>query len=199
MTTQESFKQAIAEDPADITRQLVYSDWLEENGQGEEAEKLRLKILNDAGFQLMQTLNKTLSATGVQEVREGSSERNYDSSRRHSFKMGDTEYALASGYSVGDRRIGWDWATLSATKGQDVETVGMSIGGVYITRNDAVVLSTTDEGFPGQAATPILVERLNELQNILTQWMEQRSQTVGARVTAAAGGVLSLLKRALGL
>lgn len=43
-TTQTDLFQAILDDPADDTRRLVYADWLEEHGDGERAEFIRLQI-----------------------------------------------------------------------------------------------------------------------------------------------------------
>src|SRR5438094_91305 len=43
MSSHEAFLQAILDDPADDTRRLVYSDWLEENGDPERAELIRIQ------------------------------------------------------------------------------------------------------------------------------------------------------------
>src|SRR5262249_3928589 len=44
MTRDEAFLQAILEDPEDDTPRLVYADWLEENGQPERGEFIRIQI-----------------------------------------------------------------------------------------------------------------------------------------------------------
>jgi uncharacterized protein (TIGR02996 family) len=44
MTQEESLLQAIIESPDDDAVRLVYADWLEENGQPERAELIRLEI-----------------------------------------------------------------------------------------------------------------------------------------------------------
>jgi uncharacterized protein (TIGR02996 family) len=43
-STEAAFLQAILEQPDDDTPRLVYADWLEEHGQGERAEFIRLQI-----------------------------------------------------------------------------------------------------------------------------------------------------------
>lgn len=44
MTQEEAFLQAILEFPDDDTPRLIYSDWLEEHGQEERAELIRVQI-----------------------------------------------------------------------------------------------------------------------------------------------------------
>jgi uncharacterized protein (TIGR02996 family) len=43
MTHDDAFLQAIVESPEDDTPRLVYADWLDENGQGERAEFIRVQ------------------------------------------------------------------------------------------------------------------------------------------------------------
>jgi uncharacterized protein (TIGR02996 family) len=43
MTSHEAFLQAITEDPDDDTPRLVYADWMEEHGQPERAELIRVQ------------------------------------------------------------------------------------------------------------------------------------------------------------
>ncbi len=43
MSEQQSLLKAIVENPTDVSRRLVYADWLEENGQTERAELIRLQ------------------------------------------------------------------------------------------------------------------------------------------------------------
>jgi uncharacterized protein (TIGR02996 family) len=45
MTEQEAFLQAIVEEPDDDTPRLVYADWLDENGQHDRAEFIRVQCL----------------------------------------------------------------------------------------------------------------------------------------------------------
>lgn len=42
MTDEDAFLAALAENPADDVRRLVYADWLEERGEAEKANYLRL-------------------------------------------------------------------------------------------------------------------------------------------------------------
>jgi uncharacterized protein (TIGR02996 family) len=44
LTQQEAFLQAIVEDPRDDATRLVYADWLEENGQPERAQFIRVQV-----------------------------------------------------------------------------------------------------------------------------------------------------------
>jgi uncharacterized protein (TIGR02996 family) len=44
MTHHEAFLQAISETPDDDTPRLVYADWLEENGDGDRAEFIRVQV-----------------------------------------------------------------------------------------------------------------------------------------------------------
>jgi uncharacterized protein (TIGR02996 family) len=44
MTTAEAFLRTILEDPADDGVRLIYADWLEEHGQAERAEFIRLQV-----------------------------------------------------------------------------------------------------------------------------------------------------------
>jgi uncharacterized protein (TIGR02996 family) len=44
MTPEHAFLYAIKDDPADDAVRLVFSDWLEENGQPARAEFLRLQV-----------------------------------------------------------------------------------------------------------------------------------------------------------
>jgi uncharacterized protein (TIGR02996 family) len=41
--TEEAFLQAMGDNPEDDTTRLVYADWLEENGQAERAELIRVQ------------------------------------------------------------------------------------------------------------------------------------------------------------
>ena len=43
MTTRDAFLAAVAEAPEDDAPRLVFADWLEENGQPERAELIRLQ------------------------------------------------------------------------------------------------------------------------------------------------------------
>lgn len=43
MTHEEAFLQSIVENPDDDTPRLIFADWLEENGQGERAEFVRVQ------------------------------------------------------------------------------------------------------------------------------------------------------------
>jgi len=45
--SEEGFLRAIAEAPEDDTPRLVYADWLEEHGEGERAEFIRLQVESD--------------------------------------------------------------------------------------------------------------------------------------------------------
>jgi len=49
MTDRDALYRAILAHPADDTPRLVYADWLEENGRGEEAEFMRLDCRLEAG------------------------------------------------------------------------------------------------------------------------------------------------------
>ncbi len=44
MTTREAFIKDILDNPADDTLRLIYADWLEENGEPERAEFIRVQI-----------------------------------------------------------------------------------------------------------------------------------------------------------
>lgn len=44
MTDREAFLAAILSDPQDDTPRLIYADWLEENGEGERAEFVRVQV-----------------------------------------------------------------------------------------------------------------------------------------------------------
>jgi uncharacterized protein (TIGR02996 family) len=44
MTTDEGFLQAILDDVEDDALRLVYADWLEEHGQPERAEFIRVQV-----------------------------------------------------------------------------------------------------------------------------------------------------------
>ncbi len=63
MTTCDNLLQAILDDPEDLGARLVYADWLEEQGQGERAEfirvQLRLAELRDQGCHEGETCNVT--------------------------------------------------------------------------------------------------------------------------------------------
>jgi uncharacterized protein (TIGR02996 family) len=48
MTTQEAFLQAIGETPQDDTPRLVFADWLEEQGQAQRAEFIRIQPSSSA-------------------------------------------------------------------------------------------------------------------------------------------------------
>jgi uncharacterized protein (TIGR02996 family) len=41
MDERTALLRAIADDPADHTRQLAFADWLDEHGEGERAERFR--------------------------------------------------------------------------------------------------------------------------------------------------------------
>lgn len=45
MTEREAFHKAIAENPTDATVRLVFADWLDEQGEHEDAEELRSWVM----------------------------------------------------------------------------------------------------------------------------------------------------------
>src|SRR5262245_51183155 len=44
MSTREALLRAVIDDPEDDAARLVYADWLDEHGEGERAEALRLGV-----------------------------------------------------------------------------------------------------------------------------------------------------------
>src|SRR5215472_2931540 len=70
MNAEQAFLQAIIEKPDDDGVRLIYADWLEENGQPERAEFIRLQIES-----------ALLASVGLQ--REGCLAREKDLLRRH--------------------------------------------------------------------------------------------------------------------
>jgi uncharacterized protein (TIGR02996 family) len=68
MTDEDAFLAKIRENPADDTARLVYADWLDEHGQPEKAEFLRLEHQLRSARERIAVLGERLDPAWVQLV-----------------------------------------------------------------------------------------------------------------------------------
>lgn len=138
--THDALLAAILDDPADDLRRLIYADWLEENGQSERGEFIRVQV--ELG---------RLPASQMASCREICKPPDFEGCPQRELRRREHALIAEHGYGWCDGLLGPDWKTDGSGKAGCTVRVGYFSG----ERETAEFALAFRRGFVAQVRCPL--------------------------------------------